>query len=581
MMNDESSSKLVVRPVCGICHNSQLRSNHGTTERKYYCSGCMSFRLLKLKLKLLAVSWNGQKSGERVDSILDECLDKKAHSTLQNYIASSYPRASIDHKDKEKVIPQTGSIARLANVILKVENLQHEVLIKQLNAKLTTLNTACRDMKVKLHVLQDAISRQKNKIDREKNIIYTKKQTLHKSLRDSSVNSSNGYLAKQEKWVRTAKLNLVYTMFSIWNVKVIKEDLGSSIEILGIPVIPINDIICYSTNIINCTLTNLQRFIVWISEYMAISMPYRVSIVKGMPIISDITPSKDSYVCIRQSSELTNALPRSIVELGPHQLKELCEAIARQIIVLSKILFSICPESLSQFITLSDLLRTDRIVATIVEKISKLAVAQKDTAKNSHQMKYTKKAYFFFWQKQKEKPVQSVQHQSLDDNHINDALSAKNTNKDYEKISSEILKAERLDFNDLASLITSTFLDMEGSNSINASCIVFKGSIPCEEVLDDPNLLAGELYAYLCQQIRKFAEIKNASSRSLGTLNSSSTSSAFQQINLPPNSNSIKHSPVLRSRNSLASSRNSVYNTHLVKGKHSSLDKWEVVGRIL
>ena len=517
---------------------------------------------------MLLVFQNGEVSGKMVNSILNECLDERAYSYLQRYIASN-------DLDQKKLVPQAESVARLASVILKVENSQRELLIKQLGRKLSTLNDTCGNIQGKLTEIQNSIVRRKRIVKREQQLLKARKQSIQDGINGSLIDSRNGHLPKQEMLIETVRLKLVYSMFDVWSVRMLHDDIGSSVAILGVPIVRTSEILNYSTRIVNCTLINLQRFIMWILEYMTISIPYNVSLSEGMPVIFDLTVHKDFAVYVSKTNKQVAPL-RSIIELGPHRLKHFCEAMARQIIILTRIMLTVSPESLSAFSSLSDILKTDQIVATIVKKIMSLVMIRKQASEKLHKEKQNgeegHKKSFFFWKSPKKIYGKEVKQSSK-----SNVLPAKSTNEYSIKEYAEILNGEQLDFSDIASLIPGTSWEAESSSNTRTNEKVFDGSIPSEEALEDPSLFASELYAYLHCQIRKIADVRSASSKSLSIMNSSSISSAFQQINLSVNSNSLKQSPVLRSRNSLAS----INTTHHLKGKQSSLDKWEVVGKAL
>ncbi|KAF6014188.1 hypothetical protein HII13_000533 [Brettanomyces bruxellensis] len=517
MTGIEASSRLVVQPVCGICHNSQPRSDHELTARKYFCSSCTSFRLLKLRLKMLLVFQNGEVSGKMVNSILNECLDERAYPYLQRYIASN-------GLDQKKLVPQAESVARLASVILNVENSQRELLIKQLRRKLSTLNDTCGNIQGKLTEIQNSIVRRKRIVEREQQLLKARKQSIQDGINGSLIDSRNGHLPKQEMLIETVRLKLVYSMFDVWSVRMLHDDIGSSVAILGVPIVRTGEILNYSTRIVNCTLINLQRFIMWILEYMTISIPYNVSLSEGMPVIFDLTVHKDFAVYVSKTNKQVAPL-RSIIELGPHRLKHFCEAMARQIIILTRIMLTVSPESLSAFSSLSDILKTDQIVATIVKK--------------NHEFGYDTEAgirekSFFFWKLPKKIYRKEVKQSSK-----SNVPPTKSTNEYSIKEYAEILNGEQLDFSDIASLISGTSWEAESSSNTRTSEKVFDGSIPSEEALEDPSLFASELYAYLHCQIRKIADVRSASSKLLSIMNSSSISSAFQQINLSVNSNTV------------------------------------------
>ncbi|VEU24317.1 DEKNAAC105524 [Brettanomyces naardenensis] len=596
-----ASNEPVPTWICGVCHDHEAKNLSLLKDKTYYCASCMSYRLLKLRIDVISTLYYNTRVGNEVERVLDDCLNNEARVFLTNYLDSDKGEAGKMSQTCEIQV-SVASVARLAHVLLNVENAEHFKRLKQLKSLVESKrkeNEAIRhriaELKNKVKVKDEALRVSLKGLDNNYGSDKPRASHLFES-------SQELVLGKQQRMVDNFKLDLVCELANFWNVHLLWKNVGSCISLLGSPILSAGRILHYNVSLVNSGMDKLLKFIMLMSKYLGIELPFPVITKDGVLVLRDTSQESLYWVLLPLVNENKEPLI-SLLELKQDQLRQFSGGLARMIVNMVRILIILDPRVKLDALQISDLLKMDELFALIVKRFDDLE-AQRDRIREekreqTRDLRLLKRGpagqkwkavmqnnteRWWFWKRAVPAPIV--------------APPSKKTSREFRKTGSDplcyqLLKTEKVD---LLARISVIPLNDDMSSSVKSATSIFGASV--RDLMDDTDFFASKLYGFFTSEIVRAVESYTMTNTTTLTMDSSS-SSGYQQVNIPlsltaskDNNNNnnndqdhsnksvkeLKHSSTILRKEFIA--RKVSNSSQRMASKRSNIDNWEFIDNL-
>ncbi|QPG76038.1 hypothetical protein FOA43_003424 [Brettanomyces nanus] len=548
--------------VCEICHDNDVSKSLSSRKKKYYCASCINFSLLKLKLKTLTTVYYNSRAGHEVGQVLEDCLDNNASVSLKKYLNGSEDRRNDKDQLLGKLVPSIDSVARLAYVLLNVENIEQKKRLDRLKEMVEEQTTSNK-------LMRDKISDLRRQLEEKRQCINEKTKQLNAEHKESlsqvasSFEETNHMVFRQRALVDSAKLDLMADIIKLWNIQLLRASSGISVSILGLPVLSIDKLIYCSVPLINACMERLMWFVLLGAKYLSLQLPFCLILEDGWPKI--VWNGTTYSVSLPLTSKRIGEPLGSLMEVNQGQLKRFALSLAMVIADLIRVVNTVDPSfslQSSSGLRMSNFMHTDEMVAVILKQLEWLKdrrrLIREEKHAQSRQLLLLKRmlgdrlspkpSIWLFWRKH------GAMNAAQDTAQNHSTLAPIKTV--YDPLCDMLMRTQKVSLIDRLSK-TAWNDDLANSMKSIASLVYLQ---------EDIRVLGNSLYNYIVSEIVKAVE--SYSMINTTTLMDSSTSSGYQQISIPQ----------LRHSDSSAVMRKHALQTNRKVANKASNDNWEMIG---
>lgn len=459
-----------VYTLCGICNG-----HNGNSKKKYYCASCMSNMLLKKRLETIETRWFNGKASSEVSQVFEDCRDYDDQKFLRAYLAGEVAGLR-DDTVLEGLIPSRESVARLAYVLMTVNNAEKQQRLDELKKKIAEKRQTNDQLKMQLETTKNTVAERSKQLERDKGI------TKQPDSVQTKVDGLLSLIACQSKMLHNIRLDLVADLA--------KMMVSGSSEIMGSPVFSLDSILHYSMPLVVSSTEKLVRFVEIAAGYLDCSLPFDIEFDQGYLRVGGIT--LNSIVGTETS------IVESLVELNQDQLMLFSTVISYVAADLLTLYMQL--EGVTTNMNASDVLALDKIFHGVVQRMQALL-----TERDWHRVEVQRETVELLHSKRKWRNNRVIRKASKDNQLANPTRIITLT----DPLIAQLLAIERVDLRSSSLALLGTELD----SSIWSAQSLSGASV--NEIFDSTDEFASRLHSFFMAGIARAMESYSLSNTTL------------------------------------------------------------------
>lgn len=348
----------IIHIKCGICNSDCI----DYPKKTYFCSSCMNFKLLKYNLNKINLQNINSIVVNDINNVLKVCFDENVKLFLKDYIKykenlNIQSNLSKKNDNLENTNVSKDSVAKLAFMLINVDINKTKRNIKTLDQLVNLEIDKCNKIEEKIRILKNVKDNKQKLINKLKNecnlkLVNEKINKIHLDIENFKINIIN----KQNNYLINKQLNEIYNLIFLWNIKIINNN---KLSILYSPILPINGLIKYSTDLILNSIIKTSLLIDQLYKILRFKTPFEINNFKNNILIGDIS------IKFNEFNEILN-----INQLNNIQLIKFSVCLSRLILNIIILLIRIDNNFKIEDENMSFLFNYDKLIIKIINKIT-------------------------------------------------------------------------------------------------------------------------------------------------------------------------------------------------------------------